>query len=373
MRLFGEQSEEGLQPFYDAADLFVLASHHEGYGMALAEALAAGLPVVATTAGAIPDTVPGTAGILVPPGDPPALAGALRRVLSEPGLRQRLAAGARAARADLPELGRCRPGLRRRAGHRGGQRGVSRFEKAWLRLREPYDHAARSRALADRFAEAVGPTPRLLDLGAGAGSNLRYLAPRLPAAQRWLLVDHDPELLAQARAGGAPTVECQVLDLAQELPKRSAWTGITAAALLDLTSAAWLDRLARWCRGIPVLMALSVDGRLAWRPEEPEDAAVRERFFAHQHSDKGFGPALGADAARYLAQRLEAEGQRVFLERSDWRLGPPDAPLLAPTLAGIFAVQASGIERWAAARRRQLGEGRLHLTIGHVDLLALPG
>jgi glycosyltransferase involved in cell wall biosynthesis len=102
VQLAGEQSEAGLPPFYDAADLFVLASHHEGYGMVLAEALAVGLPVVATTAGAIPDTVPKTAGILVPPDDPPALASALRRVLSEPGLRQRLAAGARAARAELP-------------------------------------------------------------------------------------------------------------------------------------------------------------------------------------------------------------------------------------------------------------------------------
>jgi glycosyltransferase involved in cell wall biosynthesis len=102
VRLVGEQSEAGLQPFYDAADLFVLASHHEGYGMVLAEALARGLPIVATTAGAIPDTVPAAAGILVPPADPAALAGALRRVLSEPGLRLDLAAGARAARERLP-------------------------------------------------------------------------------------------------------------------------------------------------------------------------------------------------------------------------------------------------------------------------------
>jgi glycosyltransferase involved in cell wall biosynthesis len=102
VRLIGEQSEAGLQPFYDAADLFVLASHHEGYGMVLAEALARGLPIVSTTAGAIPDTVPAAAGILVPPGDPAALAAALRRVLTEPGLRARLAAGARAARHSLP-------------------------------------------------------------------------------------------------------------------------------------------------------------------------------------------------------------------------------------------------------------------------------
>jgi glycosyltransferase involved in cell wall biosynthesis len=82
--------------------MFVLASYHEGYGMALAEALARGLPVVATTAGAIPETVPDDAGLLVPPGDPQALAAALRRVMTEPALRAELMAGARAAHRRLP-------------------------------------------------------------------------------------------------------------------------------------------------------------------------------------------------------------------------------------------------------------------------------
>jgi glycosyltransferase involved in cell wall biosynthesis len=102
VELIGEQSEAALQPYYDAADLFVLASYHEGYGMVLAEALARGLPVVATRAGAIPGTVPAAAGLLVPPGDPDALAAALRRVITEPALRRDLAAGARAVRATLP-------------------------------------------------------------------------------------------------------------------------------------------------------------------------------------------------------------------------------------------------------------------------------
>jgi glycosyltransferase involved in cell wall biosynthesis len=100
--LVGERAEADLAPFYDRADLFVLASYHEGYGMVLTEALARGLPVIATRAGAIPDTVPADAGLLVPAGDPQALAAALRQVMTAPGLRGRLMAGARAARRTLP-------------------------------------------------------------------------------------------------------------------------------------------------------------------------------------------------------------------------------------------------------------------------------
>jgi SAM-dependent methyltransferase len=255
---------------------------------------------------------------------------------------------------------------------------MSRFQADWLRLREPHDHAARSASLAADFASALGPMPRLIDLGCGTGSNLRYLAPHLPAGQRWLLVDHDPELLEVAHAAVEPLTtdaRFQALDLAEALPDLAGATGITGSALLDLTSAAWLERFARWCRGRPVLMALTVDGRLVWEPPTDEDEAVRRRFFDHQRTDKGFGPALGADAARHLAGRLEAEGRSVAMATSDWRLGPADAPLLAATLAGIIVALAEidgPPEAWAALRRRQLAAGQLRLTVGHVDLLALP-
>ncbi|MBB3177622.1 glycosyltransferase family 4 protein [Variovorax sp. Sphag1AA] len=100
--LHGEQDEPALRAFYERADAFVLPSFHEGYGMALAEALAHGLPVISTTAGAIPDTVPADAGVLVPPGDEAALRAALQRLMDDAGWRAQLASGARAARDRLP-------------------------------------------------------------------------------------------------------------------------------------------------------------------------------------------------------------------------------------------------------------------------------
>ncbi len=103
IELAGERDEEEVDRLYGEADAFVLASHHEGYGMVLAEAMAHGLAVVSTRAGAIPETVPPEAGLLVPPGDVEALAEALGRILAEPGLRARLAAGARAAGGRLPD------------------------------------------------------------------------------------------------------------------------------------------------------------------------------------------------------------------------------------------------------------------------------
>ncbi len=101
--LAGEQSPDALAAAWRDADVFVLPSSHEGYGMAYAEAMTHGLPVIGTTAGAIPDTVPATAGLLVEPGDVDALRGALRRIMVDDALRQRLSDGAREAAAELPD------------------------------------------------------------------------------------------------------------------------------------------------------------------------------------------------------------------------------------------------------------------------------
>ena len=105
MSLVGELDASALEDFYDRSDLFVLATLRETYGMAVAEALAHGLPVVSTRTGAIPDLVGSDAGLLVPPGDVQALTDALSRVIGDADLRARLAAGARDVRPTLPPLG----------------------------------------------------------------------------------------------------------------------------------------------------------------------------------------------------------------------------------------------------------------------------
>lgn len=84
------------------ADIFVLPSRYEGYGMAFAEALSQGLPVVGCAAGAVPEVVPPDAGILVPPDDVPALAEALASLVESAERLAALAAGARGAGAALP-------------------------------------------------------------------------------------------------------------------------------------------------------------------------------------------------------------------------------------------------------------------------------
>ncbi len=101
--LAGECAPARVSAAYRDADVFVLPSYEEGYGMVCAEALAHGLPLVTTTAGALAETVPASAALLVPPGDASALREALRQVMTDGALRSRLASGAAIAARALPD------------------------------------------------------------------------------------------------------------------------------------------------------------------------------------------------------------------------------------------------------------------------------
>jgi SAM-dependent methyltransferase len=251
------------------------------------------------------------------------------------------------------------------------------FDAAWLDLRAPADDRARDPGLMARAVAHVGAGARLLDLGCGTGATARAFAAAGAIAPRWCLVDNDPALLALARERHpAAEIRCQDLRDIDALPLDGICM-VTASALFDLVSGDWLERLvARLARGrVALHAALSYDGEMRWTPEDPDDAAVTERFNRHQRGDKGFGPALGPEAAVRLIALFEAHGYAVRSAPSPWRLGPRDAALHEALLAGIAdAAQETGLRAapdWAA--RRRAGIGAAQAEIGHVDVLALPG
>lgn len=102
VRMAGRVADEDLRRLYSSATIFALATRYEGYGIVFDEALVHGLPIVSCRTGAVSDTVPPEAGLLVPPDDPEALADALARLLSDGNMRARLTEAARCAGARLP-------------------------------------------------------------------------------------------------------------------------------------------------------------------------------------------------------------------------------------------------------------------------------
>jgi SAM-dependent methyltransferase len=262
------------------------------------------------------------------------------------------------------------------------------FSAEWLALREPADHAARSAPLTAELVGALSPVRplRLLDLAAGTGSNLRYLVDHLPDGQRWLLVDHDPALLAQAllrmpRSERIEHVDTREQDLSDPQTIASGiFDGrllVTASALLDLVSEEWLRALAARCReaGAAVLFTLSYDGRLRCTPEDPRDAMIRELVNRHQRGDKGFGPALGPLASRVAAGCFAELGYEVRRATSDWILAPDQSALQhaliggwAQAAAAIAPERAQDIDAWRAERLAHVDARRSHVVVGHEDL-----
>ena len=100
----GEIDDDQLEAHYHQADVFVLPSYHEGYGMVLSEAIARGLPIICSDAGAMPQTVPEGAGILVPPGNVSLLSNALLTFMSNQSAAPTTAESCGASKATLAQL-----------------------------------------------------------------------------------------------------------------------------------------------------------------------------------------------------------------------------------------------------------------------------
>jgi SAM-dependent methyltransferase len=258
----------------------------------------------------------------------------------------------------------------------------------WLELREPADADARSTALVD---DLLGQLPSdavtvVHDLGSGTGSMLRWLSPRLPTPQHWVLHDRDAELLQVALDKVAPdaglSVEARHGDLSRLAPETLGdATLLTASALLDMLTADELGRLVDLCVGVgrPVLVTLSVTGEVTFTPEDALDARLRDAFNAHQRRNRGAGRLLGPDAAAAAVDRFARHGCEVRTTPSLWSLGA-DRPELARAWfegwVGAAVEQqpglASVVPDYRERRLGQLADGRLTVMVHHLDLLALP-
>ena len=242
----------------------------------------------------------------------------------------------------------------------------------WLELREPADAAARSEELAERLARYL-PAGHLVihDLGGGSGAMGRWLAPRLPGPQHWVVHDRDPDLLELAVAAppDGATVEARRSDITR-LGHLTDASLVTASALLDMLTADELAGMLRACTGLPALIAMTVSGRVTLTPEDPLDARLGAAFDVHQRREGRLGP----DAVAAAAEQLRGE---VNVRPSPWRLDAAHADLLNTWLGGWIAAaceQDPALEADAYRERRlaQAAAGELTVTVDHADLLVLP-
>jgi hypothetical protein len=262
------------------------------------------------------------------------------------------------------------------------------FSADWLALREPHDLRARNPAvLAAVVASVAGKSAvRIVDLACGTGSTLRALAPCIPTSQSWRLVDNNLSLLARAsdmRSPAGVSFTTTPLDIGYDL--EAALDGpvdlVSTSALLDLVSDVWLERLVVEiaARSIPLYGALTYDGRAELDPPNPRDVAILNAVNAHQGGDKGFGPALGPDAASSAITRFQSLGYSVIRGTADWLFAPSDREIQTEIFSGwASAARETGnlplaeVVEWLTFRRDEVAAGRSSLRVGHVDFFARP-
>ena len=263
---------------------------------------------------------------------------------------------------------------------------VVRVSPEWLLLREPTDAVARSAELAARLGGhlATARRPVIHDLGGGSGAMARWLAPRLLGPQHGVVHARDADLLKPAVAGvpgpaadgTAVTLEARRSDITRLTRSELAGASlVTASALLDLLTADELARMFAACAGCPMLLALTVVGRVTLTPEDPLDAPMGAAFNAHQRR----GRLLGPDAVPAAVDQLRRTGAEVLVRPSPWRLDGGHAELMAEWFRGWVAAACEQepelAEEAGAYRDRRLAQafaGELEVIVDHTDLLVLP-
>ncbi len=269
---------------------------------------------------------------------------------------------------------------------------MTAFAPDWLYLREPADAAARATELLEPLREQLPRGEELVvrDLGCGTGSLGRWLAARLPGTQRWILHDHDTDLLTHARGSlpataldGSPvTAVAEQRDITALRAADLAGTSlVTASALLDLLTEAEVTALATAIveAGCAALFVLSVTGRVELSPADPLDDEITAAFNAHQRRTTGGRRLLGPDAVDVAAAAFRGLGATVVRAGSAWELGPDQAELQRQWLEGwVGAAVEQRPDLLPAAdgylrRRLELAQsGELHAVVHHGDLLVLP-
>jgi hypothetical protein len=263
--------------------------------------------------------------------------------------------------------------------------GPVRYSPSWLALREPADARARAGDLAARAAaELRGSRVVVHDLGCGTGSMLRWLAPRLPGPQHWVLHDRDEDLLRLARtgaptavAGGPVTVELHPGDLTRlTAADLTGATLVTASALLDLLTLDEVRRLAAACAASarPALLTLTVAGRVELAPGHRLDDVVGAAFDAHQRRVVSGRRLLGPDAPAATRDAFTGLGAGVVTRPSVWLLAPDDAGLAAAWLRGWVGAAHEQrpdlpLEGYLRSRLEAAHQGRLRIEVHHEDLL----
>jgi hypothetical protein len=260
---------------------------------------------------------------------------------------------------------------------------MSDFSPQWLALREPADARARAETLLEPLRIYLGTRDLVVrDLGSGTGSMGRWLSPRLPGRQEWILTDQDP-LLLSAAADSVPGAVTELRDITALTAADLAGAAlVTGSALLDLLTEEELTALVEACvkAGCPALFVLSVVGRVELDPPHLLDTALTSAFNAHQRRTVDGRRLLGPSAAAVAADAFERAGASVHRRPSPWHLGRDQAPLTAAWLRGwVTAACEQQPELTAAAdayldrRLSECADGRLTATVHHEDLLALPG
>lgn len=302
----------------------------------------------------------------------------------------------------------------------------------WLALRFAADRDSRDPGLLAQVTAAMAGRPRLrvLDLGAGSGANLLYLAPRLPVArQEWTLIDRDALLVSRVTgcfasfARHLPGMSAEparvrfddtVVDyratsgdfLREDCPiYGEQYDLVVANAVFDLLSADQLDRFlglaaSRWPAPRPGLyFTINLDRGLSLQPGHAGDAAVFALFQGHMQREQAFGRAMGADSAREMLRLMNARGMHTQAAPSTWSArepgfvhanldffesatremiamghGPdqagPETETETETGERAAGDPAAWLAPWLANRRQLADHGALTLEVAHQDIWA---